>query len=280
VPQLSGEFVTRFAPSPTGLLHRGHAFSALTAFDAARNAGGRFLLRLEDIDTARCRPEFAAAIVEDLKWLGLAWAEPVVVQSQRLGAYAAALETFRQGGLLYRCFKTRAEVAAAIGQAPHGAEPAYFGEPPSDAEETRRLAAGEPFAWRLSIRAAEQALGGFAGLTIVDADEGEIAADPWRAGDVILARKDLGVAYHLAAVVDDGESGVTWVIRGEDLKDARHIQRLLQALLGLPAPAYRHHRLIFGADGARLAKRDKAETLKALRAAGTTPAGLRAELGL
>jgi glutamyl-Q tRNA(Asp) synthetase len=275
-----GPFTTRFAPSPTGLLHRGHAFSALTAFEAAEHAGGRFLLRIEDIDTARCRPQFAAAILEDLTWLGLTWEEPVVVQSQRLEAYAAALAKLREAGLLYRCFRTRAEVAEAIGQAPHGAEPAYFGEPPSEAEETRRTAAGEAFAWRLSIRAAEQALGGFGDLTIADADEGEIAADPWRAGDVILARKDLGVAYHLAAVVDDAASGVTCVIRGEDLREARHIQRLLQALLGLPAPSYRHHRLIAGADGKRLAKRDASETLRAVRAAGTTPAGLRTELGL
>ena len=204
----------------------------------------------------------------------------MVVQSRRTDAYAGALTRLRDAGLVYRCFKTRAEVAAAIGQAPHGAEPAYFGEPLGAAEEARRLAAGEPFAWRLSLRAAERTLDGFSALTIVDADEGEITANPWRVGDVILARKDLGVAYHLASVVDDGESGVTQVIRGEDLKDARHIQRLLQALLGLPAPTYRHHRLITGPDGKRLAKRDSAETLRALRAAGMTPAALRAELGL
>jgi len=252
----------------------------LTAFGAARAAGGRFLLRIEDIDAGRCRPEFEAAIFEDLAWLGLTWDQPVLVQSQRLGSYAAALARLRDAGLLYRCFKTRAEVAEAIGQAPHGAEPAYFGEPLGAAEETRRLEAGEAFAWRLSIRAAERMLGGFSGLAIIDGDEGEIAADPWRSGDVILARKDLGVAYHLASVVDDGECGVTQVIRGEDLKDARHIQRLLQALLGLPAPTYRHHRLITGPDGKRLAKRDSAETLRALRAAGVTPAALRAELGL
>jgi glutamyl-Q tRNA(Asp) synthetase len=271
-------FVTRFAPSPTGLLHRGHAFSALTAFDAAQAAGGRLLLRIEDIDTARCRPEFEAAIFEDLSWLGLAWDEPVVIQSRRLDRYAAALATLTEAGLLYRCFKTRAEVAEAIGQAPHGAEPAYFGEPLSEADEARRLDAGEPFAWRLSIRAAERAVGGFAGLAFVDG--GEITADPWRAGDVILARKDLGVAYHLAAVVDDGESGVTQVIRGEDLRDACHIQRLLQALLDLPAPTYRHHRLILRSDGKRLAKRDAGESLRALRTAGVTPTALRAQLCL
>ncbi|HEY2482549.1 MAG TPA: tRNA glutamyl-Q(34) synthetase GluQRS [Caulobacteraceae bacterium] len=272
--------ITRFAPSPTGLLHRGHAFSAMTAFDAAQAAGGRLLLRIEDIDTARCRPEFEAAIFEDLAWLGLTWDEPVVVQSRRLGRYAAALARLAEAGLLYRCFKTRTEVAQAIGRAPHGAEPAFFGEPLGEAEEAKRVAAGEPFAWRLSIRAAERALGGFAGLTFSEEGEGVIIADPWRAGDVILARKDLGVAYHLAAVVDDGESGVTQVIRGQDLKDACHVQRLLQALLGLPAPTYRHHRLILRADGRRLAKRDTAETLRGLRSAGVAPAALRAQFEL
>jgi glutamyl-Q tRNA(Asp) synthetase len=195
-----------------------------------------------------------------------------------MDAYAAALDTLRGRGLLYRCFRTRAEVAAAIGQAPHGAETPYFGAP--DPDEAERLAAGAPFAWRLSIAAAERTLGGFAGLTYTDTERGETAADPRLAGDVILARKDLGVAYHLAAVVDDAAAGVTLVVRGEDLLGACHIQRLLQALLGLPTPAYRHHRLILGPDGQRLAKRDKAETLRALRAAGVTPAQIREDLGL
>jgi glutamyl-Q tRNA(Asp) synthetase len=276
----TGEFITRFAPSPTGLLHRGHAFSAMTAFNAAQAMGGRFLLRIEDIDTARCRPQFEAAIFEDLAWLGLTWDERVMVQSRRLSLYAAALARLTEAGLTYRCFKTRAEVATDIGRAPHGAEPAFFGQPLGEDEEARRIAAGEPFAWRLSIRAAERALNGFAGLSFDEEGQGAIVADPWRAGDVILARKDLGVAYHLAAVVDDAASGVTQVIRGEDLKDACHIQRLLQALLGLPAPTYRHHRLIVRADGKRLAKRDTAETLRGLRAAGVTPATLRVQFGL
>ena len=165
-------------------------------------------------------------------------------------------------------------------RAPHGPETPFFGEPLSASEEAARLADSAPFAWRLSISAAEGALGGFSGLTFVDAERGRIAADPWAAGDAVLARKDLGVAYHLAVAVDDAAQGVTLVIRGEDLLDACHIQRLLQALLGLPAPRYHHHRLIPGPDGRRLAKRDKSETLQALRAAGVTPDRLRTDLGL
>ena len=276
----TGDFVTRFAPSPTGLLHRGHAFSALTAFDAAVKSGGRFLLRIEDIDGTRRRPEFEAAILEDLAWLGIAWDGPVVVQSRRMDRYAAAIERLKHAGLLYRCFKTRAEVLEAIGRAPHGPEAAYFGEPLDPGEESRLLNGGAQFAWRLSVREAERVLGGFGGLDFTEDGGGPIAADPRRGGDVILARKDLGVAYHLAAVIDDAEAGVTHVIRGEDLREACHIQRLLQALLGLPTPVYRHHRLILAPDGKRLAKRDTGETLRSLREAGVTPAEIRAQLGL
>lgn len=197
-----------------------------------------------------------------------------------MAAYAAALERLHGAGLLYRCFRTRAEVAAAIGQAPHGPEAPFFSGPLAAKEEDARLAAGGTFAWRLSIAAAEQALGGFSGLRFVDADRGEMAADPWAAGDVVLARKDLGVAYHLAVVVDDADAGVNLVVRGEDLLAACHVQRLLQALLELPTPVYRHHRMILGADGKRLAKRDKSQTLRALRAGGATPHALRTELGL
>jgi glutamyl-Q tRNA(Asp) synthetase len=219
-------------------------------------------------------------MLEDLAWLGLTWDGPVVFQSERRAAYAAALDQLRERRLLYRCFRTRAEVAAAIGQAPHGPEIPFFSEPLSAKEEAARLAEGAPFAWRLSIAAAEKALGGFTDLAFVDAERGRIAADPRAAGDVVLARKDLGVAYHLAVAVDDAAQGVTLVVRGEDLLGACHIQRLLQALLGLPTPAYRHHRLVLGADGKRLAKRDKSQTLSALRAGGMTPQQLRAELGL
>ncbi|HEY2179151.1 MAG TPA: tRNA glutamyl-Q(34) synthetase GluQRS [Caulobacteraceae bacterium] len=273
-------FTTRFAPSPTGLLHRGHAYSALLAHDAAAMAGGRLLLRIEDIDAARCREEFNAAIFEDLAWLGIAWETPVSFQSQRMPAYGGALERLRSTGLVYRCFRTRAEVLAKIGSAPHGSQPPYLGRKLEAAEEARRLASGAPFAWRLSVSAAEAALGGFSRLSFVDETQGEVVADPWRSGDVVLARKDLGVAYHLAVVVDDAEAGVTCVVRGEDLLEACHVQRLLQALLGLPTPTYRHHRLILRPDGKRFAKRDTAETLRALRAGGMTSAALRAELGL
>jgi glutamyl-Q tRNA(Asp) synthetase len=278
-------FVTRFAPSPTGYLHRGHAFSALTAFEAARAAAGRFILRIEDIDATRRRPDYDAAILEDLAWLGLSWERPVRRQSDHMADYGAALRELSERGLTYRCFRTRREVAEAIESAPHGAMEAFRGAPlPSD-EEARRVAAGEPFAWRLSLDAAARALGGFGGLTFVEEGEGphgehgEIQARPELGGDVVLARKDVGVAYHLAVVADDALQGITHVIRGHDLFEAAHVQRLLQALLALPTPVYRHHRLLTGPDGKRFAKRDGAQTLRALRASGMTPDTLRGELG-
>lgn len=281
----SPAWATRFAPSPTGPLHRGHAYSALTAWEAAKAAGGRFLLRIEDIDAERCRPQFEASILDDLAWLGLDWERPVRRQSEHLGDYAAALEGLRARGLVYRCFKTRKEVMDDIGRAPHGLLVPYRGAPLAPGEEARRLEAGDPFAWRLSLEAAEAALGGFAGLAFTEegrgpqGEHGRIAARPASAGDVVLARKDLGVAYHLAVVVDDALQGVTHVIRGEDLFEAAHIQRLLQALLGLAAPVYRHHPLLLGPDGKRYAKRDKAQALAEIRAAGVTAGALRAELG-
>ncbi|MEH0195586.1 tRNA glutamyl-Q(34) synthetase GluQRS [Caulobacter sp. CCNWLY153] len=277
-------FATRFAPSPTGYLHRGHAFSALAAFDAARQADGRFVLRIEDIDATRSRPEYEAAILDDLAWLGLAWEEPVRRQSEHLADYHAAIETLRGRGLVYRCFKTRKELD--IGRAPHEPAVAYRGEPLSPDEEAERLSRGEAFAWRLSLDAAEGALGGFGDLAFVEegagpgGETGLIAARPETAGDIVLARKDVGVAYHLAVVLDDALQGITHVIRGEDLFEAAHIQRLLQALLGLSTPTYRHHGLLVGLDGKRYAKRDKAQTLRELRAAGMTPDVLRAEMGL
>jgi glutamyl-Q tRNA(Asp) synthetase len=278
-------FVTRFAPSPTGYLHRGHAFSGLTAFEAARAAQGRFILRIEDIDRTRCRPQFEAAIHEDLGWLGLAWEQPVRRQSEHMADYGAALRALSARGLTYRCFRTRREVAEAIESAPHGAMEAFRGEPLPPAEEARRVAAGEAYAWRLSLSAAERALGGFAGLTFTEAGEGPggehgtIRARPELGGDVVLARKDVGVAYHLAVVADDARQGVTQVIRGHDLFEATHVHRLLQALLELPTPIYRHHRLLAGPDGKRYAKRDRAQTLRELRACGMTAAQLRGELG-
>jgi glutamyl-Q tRNA(Asp) synthetase len=278
-------FVTRFAPSPTGYLHRGHAFSALNAHAAARAAGGRFLLRIEDIDATRCRPEYEAGIYEDLAWLGLAWETPARRQSDHLADYAGALRELGERGLLYRCFRTRREIAEEIGRAPHGAMEAYRGAPLPPEEEARRLAAGEPFAWRLSLAAAEAALGGFQQLSFVEegqgphGERGVIPARPELGGDVVLARKDVGVAYHLAVSYDDALQGVTHVIRGQDLFEATHVQRLIQALMGWPAPTYRHHRLLTGPGGKRYAKRDRAETLRELRARGISAEELRRELG-
>lgn len=277
-------FATRFAPSPTGFLHRGHAFSALTAFQAAQEAGGRFVLRIEDIDATRSRPEYEAAILEDLAWLGLEWEQPVRRQSEHLVDYHAAIDALRQRGLVYRCFKTRKELD--IGRAPHEPAVPYRGAPLPEAEEAERLARGEAFAWRLSLDAAQATLGGFEALSFVEegaGPEGEtglIKARPETAGDIVLARKDVGVAYHLAVVLDDALQGITHVIRGHDLFEAAHIQRLLQALLGLPVPTYRHHGLLVGPDGKRYAKRDKAQTLRELRAAGVSPQALRAEMGV
>jgi len=278
-------FVTRFAPSPTGYLHRGHAFSALTAYEAARAAGGRFILRIEDIDVTRSRPQFEDAIYEDLAWLGIAWEAPVRRQSEHLDDYQAALAALTADHLTYRCFRTRKELAQAAASAPHGRAETFRGAPLPAAEEAERLAAGQPFAWRLSLDAAEQALAGRPLSFVEEGDgpsgeHGTIGVDAGLSGgDVVLARKDVGVAYHLAVVVDDALQGVTHVIRGQDLYEAAHVQRLLQALLDLPAPIYRHHRLLTGPDGKRYAKRDHAETLRDLRARGVSPGELRAEMG-
>jgi glutamyl-Q tRNA(Asp) synthetase len=269
--------VTRFAPSPTGYLHRGHAYSALTAFSAAQAASGRFLLRIEDIDATRCRPEYETALLDDLAWLGLTWETPVRRQSDHLSDYDAALQRLRDAHLAYRCFKTRKEIAEAAQSAPHGLPQPYTGTPLPPAEEADRLAAGQPFAWRLSLAAAERHLGGF-DLTFVEGDETR-PADPTAAGDIVLARKDVGVAYHLAVVVDDALQGVSQVIRGQDLYEATPVQRLLQTLLNLPAPTYRHHPLLVGPDGKRYAKRDHAQTLREIRQSGVTAGQLRRELG-
>jgi len=282
----AGAPASRFAPSPTGLLHKGHALSALTAAGIARDLGGRFILRIEDIDADRSRPEFEAAICEDLAWLGLEWEAPVRRQSDHLDDYAAALQRLRERGLVYRCFKTRAEVLADIGRAPHEAAPTYVGAPLAETEEAARLATGQAFAWRLSMAAARASLGAsWDELDFIEegcgpnGEHGRQLARPEAAGDVILGRKGLGVAYHLAVVVDDALQGVTHVVRGQDLFEAVPVQRLLQALLDLPTPVYHHHRLLLGADGKRLAKRERSETLRALRGSGVTPAALKAELG-
>ncbi len=282
------EFITRFAPSPTGLLHLGHAFSALTASEAARAAGGRFLLRIEDIDRIRCKPEYEQAIYEDLSWLGLHWEKPVRRQSDHFDDYAAALQTLREKGLVYRCFISRKEILDDIARAPHltpaGPEgPAYFGAPLPAPEERARLAEGAPFAWRLSIDASKNLLGpAYDALSFTEETQGgarRVMARPEIFGDPVIARKDNGTSYRLASVLDDALQGVTHVIRGEDLYHAAHLHRLLQVLLDLPAPVYRHHRLLTDESGRRFAKRDKAATLKALRESGAETAAIIARLG-
>lgn len=270
---------TRFAPSPTGRLHLGHAYAAMMARDFARAQGGEFLLRHEDIDATRVREIFYAGIEEDLRWLGLCWDGAPLRQSERLGAYAAALERLRELGLLYPCFCTRAEIRrelAAMTSAPQGPEgPLYPGscrEMPA-AERQGRLAAGAHPAWRLdSARAAERA----GPLFFTDLRHGRIQVDPTLLGDVILARKDIGAAYHLAVVVDDAFQGITHVTRGEDLLPATHLHRLLQVLLELPEPLFLHHRLILDDHGRRLAKRHDALALATLREQGHTPADVLA----
>ena len=273
-------FTTRFAPSPTGWLHLGHAFSALTAFEAARDAGGRYILRIEDIDATRCRPEFEAGIYEDLAWLGLQWETPVRRQSEHMADYRAALDGLIARGLAYRCFRTRKEVMEAMASAPHGPQEAFTGAALPPDEESRRVEAGEAYAWRLSLAAARAELGGaWEDLTFTDETAALVQARPETAGDIVLARKDVGVAYHLAVVHDDALQRITHVIRGEDLFEATHIQRLLQVLLRCPEPAYRHHPLLMGEDGKRLAKRDKAAGLRDLREAGVSAAEIRDRLG-
>jgi glutamyl-Q tRNA(Asp) synthetase len=269
--------VTRFAPSPTGYLHLGHARAALVGWRRARAvAGGRFLLRLEDIDQGRCRPDFAAAILDDLAWLGLDWDGPVRVQSEHFAEYRAVLDALAGRGLLYPCFCTRADIAAAA-SAPHGPDgPLYPGtcRALSPAERAARIAAGRPYALRLDLARALAAVAG--PLDFCEQAEGRIPCDPARFGDVVLARKDTPASYHLCVTHDDAVQGVTLVTRGVDLQAATHLHRLLQVLMGWPTPAYAHHPLLLGADGRRLAKRDRAATLRDLRAAGATPAEVRA----
>jgi glutamyl-Q tRNA(Asp) synthetase len=267
--------VTRFAPSPTGYLHLGHAFAALTA----ARAGERFLLRIEDLDTERAREEFVTAILEDLAWLGLTWEEPWLRQSKRFDAYGAALD--RLSRFTYPCFCTRKEITEEIAravEAPHARMgpdgPLYPGtcRRLSPAERDARIAGGESFALRLD---ATKAAGAAGPLTFIE--HGHIhPVDPLLFGDVVLARRDMPASYHLAVVVDDAYQGVNLVTRGEDLLPSTHVQRLLQALLGFPAPAYAHHRLILDKDGRKFSKRDQAVTLRSLRGEYITPAELEA----
>jgi len=274
--------VTRFAPSPTGYLHLGHAYSALVAWRRAREAGGRFRLRLEDIDTTRCRPDYADAALADLAWLGLDWDGEVRRQSAHFADYRAALDRLAAQDLIYPCFCTRAAIQAEIaraGSAPHGPEgPLYPGtcRRLDSGERARRRESGEAFALRLDVARAVSLTGP---LDWVDEQSGIVRADPASHGDVVLARKELPTSYHLAVTIDDALQGVTLVTRGEDLFTATHVHRLLQALLDLPAPRYHHHRLLTDASGRRYAKRDRALTIAALRAAGRSPAEVRALAG-
>jgi glutamyl-Q tRNA(Asp) synthetase len=275
--------VTRFAPSPTGYLHLGHAFAALTAWRRARAAGGRFLLRLEDIDPGRCRAEYAAAIPEDLAWLGLDWDGDIRVQSAHLAEYQAVLAQLAGRGLVYPCFCTRADIArevAASAAAPHGPDgaPLYPGtcRRLPDRRRAARLAAGEPHALRLDMARALSVVP--ARLRYEEEGERQVDCDPARFGDAVLARKDAPASYHLCVTHDDARQGVTLVTRGVDLKPATDLHRLLQALMGWPVPRYAHHALLTDPAGRRLAKRDHAATLRELRAAGTAPAELRDRL--
>ena len=263
---ISGQAVSRFAPSPTGALHLGHAFSAVLAREAAH----RFLLRIEDIDGGRCRPEFVEAIYDDLNWLGVGWDGEPVIQSDRAAAHDAALGRLQDMGLVYRCTCTRADIAAAAG-APQGEQPPLY---PGTCRG-RAANEGKAFSWRLDMAKAIALAGP---LTWHDASAGEIRATPEIFGDVVVARKDAGTSYHLAATVDDAAMGVTKIVRGRDLFASTHVHRLLQALLDLPVPAYRHHPLILGPDGKRLAKRTPGATLADLRATGRDGRALAGDL--
>ena len=265
---------TRFAPSPSGRLHLGHAYSAAVGHAAAQRTGGAFRLRIEDLDPGRCRAEFVEGIFEDMRWLGLTWDGEVMVQSERTHLYAQALERLRDMGLAYACFCTRADIAASL-TAPHGdAGSAYPGTCRGLPDDPGRRTSA-PHSWRLDSAKA-LALAGMPGWTEQDGARFEAQASD--IGDAILARKDAPSSYHLACVVDDAASGVDLVVRGADLRPSTPVQRLLQALLGLPEPRYLHHALVLHADGRRLAKRDLAPTLAAMREAGTDGPALAAGL--
>ncbi|MPZ41104.1 MAG: tRNA glutamyl-Q(34) synthetase GluQRS [Rhizobiales bacterium] len=285
--------VFRFAPSPNGYLHLGHALSALMNADMARAAGGRLLLRIEDIDESRCRPEYEQAILDDLAWLGIAWEQPVRRQGEHLADYCAALAQLAAQGLLYPSFESRADIAALVTERerhdtwprdPDGA-PLYPGSAGSmsPAERQRRLDAGEPYALRLDIAAAFACAGPISWTEEgqgLDGETGTVPADPGAWGDVVLARKDTPSSYHLSVVVDDAIQGVTHVVRGQDLFFATSVHRLLQTLLGLPPPTYHHHRLLLDSGGRKLSKSSRSTGLRELRAQGVTPADIRRMVGL
>ncbi|GAB0119533.1 tRNA glutamyl-Q(34) synthetase GluQRS [Acidisoma sp. 7E03] len=267
--------VTRFAPSPTGYLHLGHAHAARIAWQRAREAGGRFLLRIENIDATRARPEYEAAILEDLRWLGLDWDEPVRRQQEHLTEYAAVLDALRARGLLYPCFCTRADIArevAASGQAPHGPDgllyPGTCAYLPAEVAAAR-IATGEAHAWRLRTARATAEVGP---LSYDEEGHGRVSCDPCAFGDVVLARKDCPGSYHLCVCHDDARQGVTVVTRGEELRRATDLHRLIQTLMGWPAPSYAHHALLTDSAGRKLSKREGALSLKVMREAGMSPA--------
>lgn len=283
---------TRFAPSPTGLLHVGHGFAALGVARRAEAMGGEWLLRIEDIDQTRCRPEFEEAIYEDLAWLGLDWPRPVRRQSDHLADYEAVLARLRDMGLVYRCFRTRREVMEEIARAPHfhGAGPdgpAFIGAPLAEEDEEALLADGAPFAWRLSLCRVRDHLGAdYTNLCFEETgtgpagEAGLVKAAPEIFGDPVIARKDAGTSYHLAVTHDDALQGITEIVRGQDLFAATHLHVLMQRLMGWPTPQYHHHRLITDDQGKKFSKRDQSVTLRALREGGADPTALGSELSL
>jgi len=269
------EFRTRFAPSPTYFLHLGHAASAFHVWQTAERQGGEVLLRIEDIDTTRCRADYTDAIYRDLSWLGLDWPTPVRVQSEHFEAYAACVSGLVDRGLAYRCFRSRAE----LGQLPNPLQPG----PHTQIDEAERLERGQPFAWRLSLERARADLGpSWNDLNYTEQTTAGLRVHPARPelhGDIVIARKDSPSAYHLAATYDDALQGMTDIIRGEDLIDAPHIQTLLQVLMGWASPIYHHHALVLGGDGTKLSKRQHSITLASLREDGITPHQIKTQLG-
>ena len=274
--------ITRFAPSPTGRLHMGHAYSALFASSLAADEGGKFLLRIEDIDTSRCRKEYTEGIYEDLEWLGILWEPDVLIQSNRFDAYRNSINVLREMGVLYPCFCSRKKIEAEQsneGLAPHGSgSPKYSGHCHKIGSKIRRdrIAQGEPHSWRLDCSAAFSITGE---LRWIDRLAGETIVDPSILGDIIISRKDIATSYHLAVTLDDAEQGVTLISRGEDLIESTHVHRLLQCLLGLPVPHWCHHKLIKNEEGKRFSKREGSLTLKEMRGSGIRAEDLREELG-
>lgn len=275
--------ITRFAPSPTGRLHIGHAYSALFAEKAARDSGGKFLLRIEDIDPVRCKPEFVEGIIEDLKWLGLSWEEPMRFQSDHMYDYKAALSRLKDLGVVYPCFCTRKEILSEVenaGHAPHIGPDGYL-YPGTCQNLTKNqiddlMASDKPFSWRLDM---EKALAITGPLEWEDSRAGGVEANPGIFGDIVIARKDIPTSYHLSVTVDDNLQGISLVTRGEDLFQATSIHRLLQSLLGYSTPRYCHHKLLLDGQGKRFAKRDLGITLETLRASGKSAEDVKGAIG-